>query len=91
MNNKELVSDIANHTGMTVKEVTGLVSATVSAITTELADENSVSILGFGTFEVRKKLERVLINPTTKQRMLVPPKMVVSFKPNTSFRLKVKN
>ena len=80
MNNKELVSDIANHTGMTVKEVTGLVSATVSAITTELADENSVSILGFGTFEVRKKL-----------RMLVPPKMVVSFKPNTSFRLKVKN
>ena len=38
-----------------------------------------------------EKLERVLVNPTTKQRMLVPPKMVVNFKPNTSLRSKIKN
>ena len=42
-----------------------------------------------GTFEVKKKLERVLVNPATKQRMLVPPKMVVSFKPNTGLKDKV--
>ena len=81
MNNKEFITDLANRTEMSSKEVSSLVSATVSAIVDELLDENSVAIPGFGTFEVKKKLERVLINPTTKQRMLVPPKMSVTFKP----------
>ena len=54
-------------------------------------EENAVVVPSFGTFEVKKKLERVLVNPTTKQRMLVPPKMVVGFKPNTSLKIKVKN
>jgi len=57
----------------------------------ELADGNSLTVPSFGIFEVKKKLERVLVNPTTKQRMLVPPKMVVNFKPNTSLRSKIKN
>ena len=61
----------------------------VCAITNELTEENVVGITGFGTFEVKKKLERVLVNPATKQRMLVPPKMVVSFKPNTGMKDKV--
>jgi nucleoid DNA-binding protein len=38
---------------------------------------------------VKKKLERVLVNPSTKQRMLVPPKMVVGFKPNSGLKDKV--
>jgi len=91
MNNKEFLSDLSLRTGMSNKEVTSLAGAAVSAIAGELMDENQVSISGFGTFEVKKKLERVLVNPVTKQRMLVPPKMVVSFKPNTSLKLKVKN
>lgn len=91
MNHKEFVSDLASQTKYNTKEVSSLVDATVSAIIGELAEENSVVISGFGAFEVRKKLERVLVNPITKQRMLVPPKMVVSFKPNTSLKLKVKS
>lgn len=91
MNNKEFIADLASRTRYSTKDTTALVSATVSAVIAELLDENAVSIPGFGTFEVKKKLERVLINPTTKQRMLVPPKMTVSFKPNTSLKDKVKN
>lgn len=89
MNSKEFISSLANRTGKSNKEVTSLVSATVSAIISELAEENSVAISGFGTFEVKKKLERVLVNPITKQRMLVPPKIVVSFKPNASLKVKM--
>lgn len=91
MNNKEFISDLSNRTKLGSKEVASLVSATVSAIAGELMEENSVVISGFGSFEVKKKLERVLVNPTTKQRMLVPPKLSVNFKPNTSLRLKVKS
>jgi len=91
MNNKEFISDLANRTKYNSKEVSALVGATVSAIINELSEENAVAISGFGTFEVKKKLERVLVNPTTKLRMLVPPKMVVNFKPNTSLKLKIKS
>lgn len=91
MNNKEFVSDLATRTKNSSREVSSLVDATVSAIISELMEENAVVVPSFGTFEVKKKLERVLVNPTTKQRMLVPPKMVVSFKPNTSLKTKVKN
>lgn len=91
MNNKEFISDLANRTKYNSKEVSALVGATVSAIINELSEGNAVAISGFGTFEVKKKLERVLVNPTTKLRMLVPPKMVVNFKPNTSLKLKIKS
>ena len=91
MNNKEFITDLAGRTKKTQKEVYSLVNATVSAIIGELTEENAVTISGFGSFEVKKKLEKVLVNPITKQRMLVPPKMVVSFKPNTSLKTKIKS
>jgi nucleoid DNA-binding protein len=91
MNNKEFISDLAARTGFSSKEAASLASATVSAIIGELLEENTVFVPGLGSFEVKKKLERVLVNPNTKQRMLIPPKMTVSFKPNTSLKLRVKN
>ena len=90
MNSKEFISDLASRIKLTNKETSSLVSAAVSVIEGELMDENTITIPGFGIFEVKKKLERVLVNPVTKQRMLVPPKMTVSFKPNTSLKVKVK-
>lgn len=91
MNNKEFIADLANRTKLGSREVTSLVDATVSAIINELKEENTIAVPGFGSLEVKKKLERVLVNPTTKQKMLIPPKMVVNFKPNTSLKSKVKN
>ena len=91
MTNKEFIIDLAGRTNKTQKEVSSLVNATISAIIGELTEENSVAITGFGSFDVKKKLEKVLVNPITKQRMLVPPKMVVSFKPNTSLKSKIQS
>ena len=44
----------------------------------------------FGNFEVKKKLERVMMNPATGQHMLVPPKLVLSFKPNPTWKDQIK-
>ena len=88
MNNKELISALSDKSGYSLKETAQMLNDVIGVITNELACENTVGITGFGSFEVRKKMERVLINPSTKQRMLVPPKMVVSFKPNTSMKEK---
>ena len=52
---------------------------------------NTTLTIFFGTFEVKKRLERVVVNPTTKKRQLVPPKLVLGFRPVASVKEKLKN
>jgi DNA-binding protein HU-beta len=59
-------------------------------MTQELQDGNSLLITDFGTFDVKKKMERISVNPTTKQRLLIPPKLVLSFRPSASLKEKIK-
>ena len=64
--------------------------------TSELADRlgytiyRVIAIQGFGSFEVKKKAERISINPSTKQRMLVPPKLVLTYRPSNTLKDKFK-
>lgn len=44
----------------------------------------------FGTFELKNRMERIVVNPSTGQRMMVPPKIVLSFKPVASVKNKMK-
>ncbi len=56
----------------------------------ELEEGNVIAIQGFGSFEVKKKAERISINPASKQRMLVPPKLVLSYRPSNTLKDKFK-
>ena len=67
-----------------------MVSSLLSVMTQELQDSNTVAIQGFGTFEVKKKMERVSVNPVTQQRLLIPPKLVLTYKPSTALKEKFK-
>ncbi len=89
MNNKEFVTEVARRMGYTAKDTTALMQALVAEMTEQLEDDNVVSIQGFGNFEVKKKLERVVVNPSTQQRMLVPPKLVINFKPSSQLKEKM--
>lgn len=90
MNNKEFISELSKRLGYTVKEATTLLESTVSVMTKQLQEDNTLSIQGFGSFEVRKKAERISVNPTTQQRMLVPPKLALIYKPSTLLKEKFK-
>ena len=59
-------------------------------MTQELEEGNMIAVQGFGSFEVKKKAERISINPASKQRMLVPPKLVLSYKPSNTLKDKFK-
>ena len=83
MNNKEFIAELSRRLGYT------LMVALVAEMTDELEDENVIAIQNIGSFEVRKKQERVVVNPATQQRMLVPPKLVINFKPSASFKEKM--
>ena len=75
--------------GYTFKYYSSFMVALVAEMTDELEDENVIAIQNIGSFEVRKKQERVVVNPATQQRMLVPPKLVINFKPSASFKEKM--
>ena len=76
--------------GYTNKDTSQLVSSVIGVMTQELQDGNNIVIQGFGTFEVKKKLERISINPATQQRMLIPPKLVLTYKPSVTLKEKFK-
>lgn len=76
--------------GYTLKDTSELMTSLLSNMTQQLEEGNTISIQGFGTFEVRKKAERISVNPISKQRMLVPPKLVLNYKPSTLLKDKFK-
>ena len=59
-------------------------------MTQELEEGNVIAVQGFGSFEVKKKAERISVNPASKQRMLVPPKLVLSYRPSNTLKDKFK-
>ena len=52
---------------------------------------DTLTVSNFGTFEVKTKKERIIVSPTTKQRMLVPPKRTLAFRPTVAWKDKLKN
>lgn len=90
MNNKDFISAIAARTSLTTKATQKLATLFATGIADKLDDDTSLTILGFGTFEVKKKMERVVVNPATKQRKLIPPKLVLAFKPSAILKEKMK-
>ncbi len=67
-----------------------MVSSVLGILTQELQEGNTIALQGFGTFEVKKKLERISVNPATQQRMLIPPKLVLAYKPSVTLKEKFK-
>ena len=90
MNNKEFTSELSDRLGYTIKDTSELIASLLSDMTQQLQEGNIIAIQGFGSFEVKKKSERISINPLTKQRMLVPPKLVLSYKPSNTLKDKFK-
>lgn len=90
MNNKDFTSELSKRLGYTLKDTSELISSLLSGMTQQLEEGNVVAIQGFGTFEVRKKAERISVSPTTKQRMLVPPKLILTYRPSTLLKEKFK-
>ena len=91
MNNKEFISEMALRSGYTKADVQKLVNTLIEGMGNSFEAGENVSLPGFGTFEVKKRMERVVVNPSTGLRMLVPPKLVLAFKPNASVKEKLKN
>ncbi len=90
MNNKEFITELVQRTGYQSEDVQNMVRTACHSIIDLLADGDNVSVSGLGVFDVKKRMERIIINPGTGQKMLVPPKLVANFKPFATLKEKVK-
>ena len=72
------------------RQAENTLSAFLQILKERCSQMDTVAIQGFGLFEPKKKLERVVVNPSTGKRMLVPPKMILSFKPGSAIKTKLK-
>ncbi len=90
MNNKEFISELSARMGYSASDTQRLVTNLVNAMSDGFLEDNAVMVPNFGTFEVKKKMERIMVNPSTGQRMLVPPKLVLGFKPSETWKNKLR-
>ncbi|MBR7012441.1 MAG: HU family DNA-binding protein [Muribaculaceae bacterium] len=90
MENKKLVETVATNLGRTTEDVNKLLEALANVLRTRCSELDSVFVPGFGTFEPKKRNERVMVHPSSGKRMLVPPKVVVGFKVSRVLKAKLK-
>ena len=90
MNHKEFLSALSDKCGFTVEETDRQVGNLLEVMKKAWSEGDSISISGFGILEVRKKKERISVNPGNGQRMLIPPKLTLNYKPSAMLKDKKK-
>jgi nucleoid DNA-binding protein len=90
MNSAELINVLSKKLQLSKSDVGKRLEDTVSIISEELTKNNVVSLLNLGNLEVKKREERVCVNPASGKRVLVPPKLIVKFKTSSTLKEKLK-
>ena len=90
MNNKEFIAELAQQNEMRISDAQSMMNSLLAVMGDSFQAGNAVHLSNFGAFEVKKRLERVIINPTSGQRMLVPPKLTLSFRPYSTTKDMIK-
>jgi len=80
MNKAELIAAIAAKTGETKKSAEETVNAFINVVTDSLKKGDKVQLVGFGSFEVRKRAARKGRNPQTKEEIRIPASKAPVFK-----------
>ena len=91
MNKTELVAMMAQKSNMTKKDSESALNALVESITESMKKGDKVSLVGFGTFETRKRAARNGINPQTKKAIKIPATNAPAFKAGKALKDSVNN
>ncbi len=86
MNREELVKEIAGKADISQKVANEALTATINAIVNAVANGDKVALIGFGTFEARKRAARTGRNPQTGETMSIPEKTVPAFSAGKKFK-----
>ena len=89
MTKKDMVKAIADAMGLTQVQAREMVQRVFAGITETLLNEGRIELRNFGVFEVRKRKPRRARNPRTGEKVWVPERMVVTFKPGREIQRRI--
>lgn len=86
MTKKELAAEVAKKANLTKKDAEAAVEAMLESVTKTLKKGQKVQLVGFGTFEVRKRKARTGINPQTKAKIKIAASKAPAFRPGKALK-----
>ena len=86
MNKTELINAVAEKTAMSKKDCETVLNGALDVITAALAENEEIRLVGFGTFEVKKREARTGLNPKTKEKIPIAATRVPAFKPGKALK-----
>ena len=86
MNKKELVAAVAERCGVKKNETEKVLDAFAEAVKDALKSGDKVAMVGFGTFEVAEREERLGRNPKNGETLIIPASKCPKFKPGKAFK-----
>lgn len=91
MNKSELITNMAEKSGLTKKDAEKALKAFVESIEQALSNGEKVQLVGFGTYEVKERAARVGRNPKTREEIQIPASKVPVFKAGKDLKDLVNN
>lgn len=90
MNKEQLVERVASKTGLSKRDANAALDATLEGITAALKKGEKVTLVGFGTFSVRRRKAREGRNPQTGEKIRIPARKVPAFTAGKELKSQVK-
>ncbi len=86
MNKTELIEHISTKADLSKADASRAVDAFIDAVTTALKEDDSVTLVGFGTFSVSERAARAGRNPRTGETIQIPAARVPKFRPGKALK-----
>lgn len=90
MDNKTLIDTLSKELNVSRDTVVDLIDGLSDSMGECGSELDTVNIAGFGSFEPKKRVERVALHPASGKRLLIPPKIVMTFKPSTALKQEIR-
>lgn len=89
MDHKTLLNKVFNSLEISEEEAREFLDLFIDAMVDVTSEGDTIAIPGFGNFEPRKRMERIAQHPSTGKRILIPPKIVLGFKPSAVLKNRI--
>lgn len=90
MDSKTLIDRLSRRLEVSKTDVSEMIDALAAVMAQAGTELDSIAVPGFGTFEPKKRTERISVIPGSGKRMLIPPKIALTFKPSALLKQKLK-
>lgn len=89
MDNRTFVEILSERLDVSMRSVSSLIEAMTSEMARKCSELDGIVVPGFGTFEPKLREERISVHPASGKRLLVPPRIYLSFKQSPVLKQKL--